>query len=155
MITVLAAIGKHNEIGYNNKLLWHIPEDMLHFKNYTMGKPIIMGRKTFESIGRQLPGRLNIIISKQNIPGIATINVSDIIDISRLHNEVVIIGGASIYSQVIGIADRLIITHVDAEFTADTFFPEIDMTIWEINTVIRNQDANYTYSFVEYIKYET
>ncbi len=160
MITLIAAIGRNNEIGLNNKLLWNIPdipEDMKHFKTYTMGKVLIMGRKTFASIGNKpLPGRKCIVISSQDLNGLA-IRAKDIesaLSIDHCYPEIVIIGGESIYRQTIDLADKLVITHVDAEFTADAFFPEIDLTRWSINSTIDGSNEAYKYKFVEYIRNE-
>lgn len=154
MITLIAAIGRNNEIGLGNKLLWHIPEDLKHFKKYTLGKVVIMGHKTFTSIGyKPLPGRKCIVISTQDLHG-ATIrakNVQEALSIEHCYDEIVIIGGASVYAQTIDLADKLVITHVDAEFKADTYFPSIDLTKWSINSTIDGSNESYKYRFVEYI----
>lgn len=158
MITLIAAIGRNNEIGYQNKLLWNIPEDMKHFKSYTMGKTLIMGGNTFVSIGsKPLPGRKCIVITRHDLRCLAAVrakNVDDAFSVEHCYPELVIIGGASIYNQTINRADKLVITHVDAEFTADTFFPQIDSDKWKINSVVNSQDDNYTYRFVEYLRNE-
>lgn len=154
MITLIAAIGKNNEIGYKNQLLWNIPEDMKHFKNYTLGKVVIMGRKTFESIGKPLPGRKNIVITTKDIGNVAikASSVEEAVSIDYCYPELVVIGGESVYKQSMQYATKLIITHVDAEFTADTYFPEINLQNWIINSTINGKDDNYKYRFVEYIK---
>ena len=129
MITLIAAIGRNREIGFENKLLWNILEDMKHFKEYTMGKVVIMGYNTFQSIGKILPGRKTIVITHRDLGNLA-ITAKDIesaLSVQNCYPELVIIGGASIYNQTIEHADKLVITHVDAEFTADTFFPEINL----------------------------
>lgn len=158
MITLIAAIGRNREIGYENKLLWNIPEDMTHFKSYTMGKVIIMGTNTFASLGhRALPGRKSIVISTQDL-GSMTIrakSIDEALSIDHCYPEVVIIGGASIYSQTIDRADKLVITHIDAEFKADKFFPIIDLTKWKINSSIDGSNETYNYKFVEYIRIES
>ena len=138
MITLIAAIGRNNELGFKNKLLWNIPEDMKHFKSYTMGKVVIMGRKTYASIGKELPGRRNIIVSSLNASniGISAHSIESALSVEHCYNELVVIGGASIYNQTIELADKLVITHVDAEFEADVFFPEIDLTKWKINSIL-------------------
>lgn len=154
MITLLAAIGRNNELGLDNKLLWNIPADMEHFKTYTMGKVVIMGRKTFQSIGRTLPGRKNIIVSTQDVHGVA-VHAKDVdaaLSVEYCYPELVVIGGALIYAQTIDRADKLVITHVDAEFEADTFFPKIDLNIWKINSIVDSHDNNYKYKFVEYTR---
>lgn len=158
MITLIAAIGRSNEIGYQNKLLWNIPEDMKHFKSYTMGKVIVMGANTFASLNRKpLPGRKNIVISRQELHCLTAIgakSIDEALSIERCYDEIVVIGGASIYEQTIEHADKLVITHVDAEFTADTFFPFIDLTQWKINSTIDGGNETYNYKFVEYIRNE-
>lgn len=159
MITLIAAISKNGGIGYKNRLLWDIPEDMRHFKEYTMGKVIIMGANTFASIGsRALPGRKNIVVTKQNLHCLSAIAAPDIeqaLSVEHCYDELVVIGGASIYQQTIDLADKLVITHVEAEFAADTFFPAIDMTQWKINSIVRSSNEQYNYSFVEYLRNET
>lgn len=158
MITLIAAIGRNREIGFENKLLWNIPEDMKHFKSYTMGKVLIMGRKTFVSIGNKpLPGRKCIVVSTQDLHG-AAIRAKDIdsaLSVDYCYPEIVVIGGESIYRQTIDKADKLVITHVDADFKADTFFPPIDLTKWRINSIIDGSNETYNYKFVEYVRNES
>jgi dihydrofolate reductase len=155
MITLIAAIGKNNELGLNNKLLCSIPEDMLHFKTYTMGKVIIMGHKTFSSIGcKSLPGRKSIVISTKDLNGSA-IRAKDIdsaLSIDHCYPEIVVIGGASVYNQTIDRADKLVITHIDSEFDADVFFPVIDLSKWAISSETYANNGQYGYTFVEYKK---
>lgn len=156
MITLIAAIGRNNELGLGNQLLWNIPEDMKHFKAYTTGKVVIMGRKTFQSIGRTLPGRKNVIVSTQDIGGVA-VHAKDIdsaLSIDYCYPELVVIGGALIYRQTIERADKLVITHIDADFTADVYFPAIDLKVWKINSIVEGADENYKYKFVEYVRHE-
>lgn len=159
MITLIAAIGANREIGNNNQLLWKIPEDMKHFKSYTMGKVVIMGSNTFGSIGNKpLPGRKCVVISSRDLHGCGAIpakSVKDALSIEHCYDELVVIGGASIYEQTIDLADKLVITHVDSSFTADTFFPAIDLNVWKINSVKEGEDENYKYRFVEYVRHET
>ncbi len=161
MITLIAAMGRNNEIGFDNKLLWNIsdiPEDMKHFKAYTMGKVIIMGRKTFASIGNKpLPGRKCIVISTQDLHGLAirAKTIEEALSIDHCYPEIVVIGGSSVYNQTIEHANKLVITHVDAEFKADTFFPKIDPAVWEINNVVESSCEQYQYKFVEYLKNES
>jgi dihydrofolate reductase len=158
MITLIAAIGRNGELGLDNKLLWNIPEDMKHFKSYTMGKVIVMGSNTFASIGNKpLPGRKCIVVSSGGLAGMAirAKNIDDVFSIDHCYPEIVIIGGASVYRQTIDRADKLVITHVDAEFKADTFFPTIDLTSWKINSTIDGSNETYSYKFVEYIRNES
>jgi dihydrofolate reductase len=158
MITLIAAIGRNNELGFNNQLLWKIPEDMKHFKQYTLGKVVIMGRKTFASIGNKpLPGRKCIVISAQDLHGLAirAKTIPEALSIDYCYPELVVIGGASVYNQTIALAHKLVITHVDAAFEADRFFPEIDSTSWKINTVVDSNDELHKYKFVEYVRNES
>jgi dihydrofolate reductase len=158
MITLIAAIGRNNEIGYKNQLLWNIPEDMRHFKSYTMGKVIIMGNNTFASIGNKpLPGRKSIVISSRDLCGhsIRANSIDAALSIDYCYPEIVVIGGASVYNQTIDRADKLVITHVDAEFTADTFFPKIDLAKWKINSSLDGGNETYKYKFVEYVRHES
>lgn len=155
MITLIAAIGRNGEIGLENKLLWSIPEDMKHFKSYTMGKVIIMGRKTFASIGNKpLPGRKCIVVSTQDLNGSAVWakDIDSALSIDYCYPEIVVIGGASIYKQTIDRADKLVITHVDANFKADTFFPQIDPKKWKVSSSVECNNGTYNYRFVEYIR---
>jgi dihydrofolate reductase len=158
MVTLIAAIGRKNEIGYKNSLLWNIPEDMRHFRSYTMGKVVIMGSNTFLSIGRkELPGRKCVVVSRRDLHGCAAIPAKSIeaaLSIEHCYPELVVIGGASIYEQTIDLADKLVITHVDAEFEADTYFPKIDLTKWKINSIVEGHDINFNYKFIEYIRNE-
>ena len=137
MISLIAAIGKNNELGKGNTLLWSMPADMKHFQETTRGHTVVMGRKTFESIGRPLPNRKNIVItrdenySRQNID-IAR-SLEEALELAKLekNEEIFIIGGAEIYKQAILLADKLYITHIDAEDkNADVFFPKIDKREW-------------------------
>lgn len=139
ILSIISAIGKNNEIGKGNELLWNLPIDMKHFKETTTGHPVIMGQKTFESIGRPLPNRRNIILTLDK--NFKADDVEIYFSIEELEKElketinkdeeVFVIGGGQIYKLFINKADRLYITHVNAEFpNADTFFPEIDEKMW-------------------------
>lgn len=157
MITLIAAIGRNREIGLDNKLVCSFSEDMKHFKAYTMGKVIIMGRKTFASIGNKpLPGRKCIVISSQDLHG-ASIRAKDVeeaFSIDHCYPEIVVIGGESVYRQAMPFADKLVITHIDEEFNADSFFPEIDPKVWKINSIVEGGTVPFNYKFVEYIRNE-
>ena len=130
-ISAIAAIGKNRELGKNDKLIWRIPEDMKHFIALTTGHPVIMGRKTFESIGKPLPGRTNIVITRnqdyQSLGCIVVQTIEDAIAEAGKHdqNEIFIIGGGEIYNLAFGLTDRLYLTIVDAEDkNANVFFPD-------------------------------
>lgn len=158
MITLIAAMGRNNEIGLGNKLLWKIPEDMKHFKSYTMGKVVVMGRQTFMSIGNKpLPGRKCIVLSTHDLHGMAirAKTLQDVMSIEHCYPEIVVIGGASVYTQTMSIADKLVLTYVDASFEADAYFPTVDTNIWKINSTVASSDENFQYSFVEYIRHES
>ena len=145
MITIIAAIGKNNELGKDNQLLWHLPADLKHFKNLTSGHPIIMGRKTYESIGKPLPNRTNIVVSRKDDwfeEGILIVpSLKDAIKHAKKINEnIFIIGGGEIYHHTIDMADRLEITQVNHQTDADVFFPKTD----EIH---HPKDENHAYDF--------
>lgn len=136
-ITIIVAMNKENVIGTNNKLPWHVPEDLQHFKQVTYGKPVIMGRKTFESIGRILPGRKNIIISKDANLKISGAVIYSSLAIMLLHNqnepELYIIGGGDIFEQALPIADELNVTIIDYHVEHPTvFFPKINFLQWQL-----------------------
>lgn len=154
LISIIAAIGSNRELGENNKLLWHIPEDLERFKEITSHHPVIMGRKTYESIGRPLPERVNIIVTHDknfSRPGCLTAgSLEEAITMARKKdkNEIFIIGGGQIYDQAIGIADKLYLTKVEGNFEADTFFPDYSRfkTIISQKTV---EDKRYNCTFLE------
>jgi dihydrofolate reductase len=154
MITLIAAIGHNREIGYKNQLLWKIPEDMRHFKNYTMGKMLIMGANTFCSIGNKpLPGRRCIVVTRREMMGVVTAHsIESALSIEHCYDELVVIGGASIYNQTIELADKLVITYVDSEFKADSFFPEIDLGKWVMSNTTELLDSTHKCSTTEYIR---
>ncbi len=157
-LSIIAGIGKNNELGKGNTLLWHMPKDLKHFRDITSGKTVIMGRKTFESIGRPLPNRRNIIITRDkeyNTEGIEIVySLDEAIEKVRDEDESFIIGGAEIYKQAIEKANKLYITEIDEVFPeADTFFPTIDKEIWQENkreSFSSDENNPYDYSFVEY-----
>ena len=165
---LIVAMAKNQTIGIDNTLPWHLPHDLKYFKNVTMAQPIIMGRKTYESIGRPLPGRTNIVITRQkdyHAEGIVVVNslqqaLDKAEDISFVagHEEVMVIGGAEIYKQALLQADRLYITHVHSDVEGDAFFPEVRWNDWQefkredhaADPVGEAQKNPYDYSFVVY-----
>lgn len=153
MITIIAAIGKNNELGKDNQLLWNLPKDLKHFKNITSGHPIIMGRKTYESIGKPLPNRTNIVVSRKENwfeEGILIVpSLKEAIKhAKKIDEDIFIIGGGNIYEQTIHLADRMEITQVNFETEADAFFPKIDEKIWrKINEIYHSKDENHDYDF--------
>ena len=137
MVTIVVAMGRKNEIGKGNQLLWHLPKDLRHFKELTSGHPVIMGRKTFESIGRPLPNRTNIVVSRRDNwfqEGILIVgSLKEALKFAKkIDPEVFIIGGGNIYSQTLDQAERLEVTHVNVTMEADAFFPEIKPSEWEL-----------------------
>jgi len=158
-ISIIAAMGKEREIGFENKLLWRLPNDMKFFRSTTMGKPILVGRKTYESFGgKPLPGRKNIVITEdQNYQSDgATIvhNIDDALNAAQQAEEIMIIGGASFYEQLLPRANRLYITYVDGNFTADSWFPAFDESEWsEISREKHAADEKNAYDH-EFVVYE-
>ncbi len=159
MISLIAAIGKNNELGKGNALLFNLPADMKYFRETTSGHGVIMGRKTFESIGRPLPKRRNIVITREKNYKKEGIEIAhsleEAVKLFDKKEEIFIIGGAEIYKQGIEIADKLYISHVDGEDKdADAFFPEIIPIVWnEISHIEHKKDSenpfNYTFSIYD------
>lgn len=136
MISLIVAMDQNRVIGKNNKLPWHLPADLQYFKKVTMGHPIVMGRKTFESIGRVLPGRENVIVTRnQEFKAEGCVVLHDIAQIKMFADnheaEVFVIGGAEIFKEILPFTDRLYITEIHETFEGDTFFPEIDENEWD------------------------
>ena len=161
MIIIIAAIARNNALGKDNQLIWHLPADLKRFKRVTSGHHVIMGRKTYESLGKPLPNRTNIIISRNKdfkADGCIVKNsLEEAIESATEDGTPFILGGAEIYKQAIKTADLLDLTFVHHDFEADVFFPEIDPEIWE---EISRQDFKadeknkYDYSFVTYKRIE-
>ena len=158
---IIVAISDNNAIGRDNQLLWHISEDLKFFKRTTLGCPVIMGRKTFESIGRALPKRVNIVVSRgfSTAEEVAvTASLEDAFKVAEETNleQCFVIGGGQIYSQALSMVDSLIVTHVHTVIEdADTFFPEIDPVIWQVaerSDLFTDEESGYTFEFVKYVK---
>jgi dihydrofolate reductase len=157
-LTLVVAMDAQRGIGVDNKLPWHIKEDLAHFKRVTLGQPIIMGRKTFDSIGRPLPGRRNIVVTRNPDWHLDAVEVaSSLDDAVRLAGDAgyegaaSIIGGAQIFAEALPIADRMIVTHIDAEYRCDTFFPTIDPARWRETAREAHVGADgVAFSFVTY-----
>jgi dihydrofolate reductase len=134
IISIIAAMDRNQLIGNNNQLPWHLPADFAHFKAVTMGKPIIMGRKTYESIGKPLPGRTNIVLSRDastHFEGVECVtSFDDAVKVVSGAEEVMVIGGSTIYQMLMPQIDRMYLTYVDAEFEGDAWFPEFDKNQW-------------------------
>lgn len=158
-LSIITAMDENRLIGSNNSLPWHLPADFAYFKRVTMDKPIIMGRKTYESIGRPLPGRRNIIISRDpdyRAEGCETANsLQAALELVADQDEAMLIGGANLYAQTLDLADSLYITEIHATFKGDAWFPVIDPEIW-METTREDHEADeknaYAYSFVTYTR---
>ena len=165
VISHLVAVAKNRVIGVNNDLPWSLPEDLKHFKEYTLDKPIVMGRKTFESIGRPLPKRLNIVIS-QSIPKIkgahVFTNVDEAIQFASNYNknknfkdEVIAIGGAQIFNETIMQMKKLVLTKVDCEIDGDVYYPEINLNNFSKRNIAyhpKNEENQFDFSIDIYEK---
>ena len=158
-LTIIVATDANRGIGIENRLPWHLPEDLAHFKRATTGHPIVMGRKTFDSIGRPLPNRRNIVITRnaqwahagvESVPSVeaaAALTGAD-------GGEAFIIGGAQIYREALPLAGRLIVTEIAKSFDCDAYFPALDMTQWKetARETHRSSDDAFDYAFVTYEK---
>lgn len=158
---IIVAIADNNAIGRNNELLWHISEDLRFFKRTTLGSPVIMGRKTFESIGRALPGRVNIVVSRgfstgEEVEVVSSLEGAFAVAEDTNLEKCFVIGGGQIYAQALDFADRLVVTHVHTVIEdADTFFPAINPEIWNVvqrSEMFTDEETGYQFEFVEYEK---
>lgn len=154
-INLIAAIGKNYELGKDNNLIWRIKGDMKFFKETTMGHPIVMGRKTFESLPKVLPGRSNIVISTSDIQNNEIElykSIKEFLDTYKdFNSDIFVIGGASIYSQFIDIATKLYLTEVDAEEqSADVYFPRFDINDWSREVLLEKKEDLLEYKHVLY-----
>lgn len=154
-LTMVVAIDAGRGIGVDNQLPWHLPEDLAHFKRVTLGRPIIMGRKTFDSIGRPLPGRQNIVVTRNagwRHEGVDAVTSFEAAIAMVQGDEASIIGGAQIFGEALGVANRMIVTEIAHTFACDTFFPPIDPAVWEETArETHHSDKNgYDYAFVTY-----
>ncbi len=151
-ISIVVAIAENNAIGKNNELLWHLPKDLKFFKQVTSGNTVIMGRKTYDSIGKPLPNRRNIVISKQPnlvIAGAEVFNSLETALKNCIHEkEIFIIGGASIYKEVLPFCNRIYLTKVHHSFNADVYFPEANFSDWKILSEENHyKDEKHLYDF--------
>jgi dihydrofolate reductase len=157
-ISIIAALASNNAIGQGNRMPWHLSADLKRFKALTMGHHLIMGRKTFESIGRPLPGRTTIVVTRQNgfaAPDVVVAQSIDrALDIAKDDGEIFIAGGAEIYEQMIHRADRMYLTRVHADFDGDAFFPDFDdVTEWSLTDAEHHEPDEKNplpYSFLAY-----
>jgi len=159
IISLIAAVDRNLAIGRDNAMPWHLPDDFKYFKQQTMGKPVVMGRKTFESIGgRPLPGRRNYILSRQSnlqLPGVEVFHeMASLLQALQAEEEVMIMGGEQIYRQFLPLAHRLYLTEVATEIDADAHFPSFDQTQWqEISRQPHPKDARHAFDF-DFVQYQ-
>lgn len=156
-VTIIAAIGKNRELGKNNDLIWHLPDDLKFFKENTIGKPVVMGLNTLNSLPRKLKDRQYIVLTNQEVNLDKDIIVVQSIDellseIKSREEEVMIIGGASIYKQMINYADKMLLTEIDAECSeADVYFPDFDKNEWKREVLsIHKTDDDISYKHLVY-----
>ncbi|MCF6195022.1 MAG: type 3 dihydrofolate reductase [Kangiellaceae bacterium] len=156
-ISLIAAMAKNRIIGKGNKMPWHLPADLKHFKTVTMSKPIVMGRKTYQSIGRSLPGRKNVVISRNpnfQAEGCELVDsIEGAFELLKDDEEIMIIGGGFLYSQCIDKADKLFLTFIDLEIDGDTQFPEyhhLKLNEVSLEKHLSDDKNLYNYEFVEY-----
>ena len=161
MLSTIVAIANNNVIGKDNKLIWHLPEDLKRFKQITTGKNIIMGRKTFESLGRVLPNRKHIILCNDMEMDIDNENVEILDDISKLDKyinsgeENFVIGGATIYKLLMPYVNKLYITKINQDFEGDVYFPEIKDEEWKAIKVekgLKNEANPFDYKYIDYVR---
>ena len=159
MLSTIVAIANNNVIGKDNKLIWHLPEDLKRFKQITTGKNIIMGRKTFESLGRVLPNRKHIILCNDMEMDIDNENVEILDDISKLdkyinsEEECFVIGGATIYKLLMPYANKMYITKINESFEGDVYFPEIKEKEWQVvdrEKGLKNEENPFDYEYITF-----
>jgi dihydrofolate reductase len=157
-LSVIAAMSANRVIGINNSLPWKLPEDLKYFKNLTLGKSIIMGRKTFESIGRPLPSRENIVVTQQQNYKTVGIKIAysleEAIELAE-NKEIFIIGGAEIYKQSLPLVETVYLTLIEKNFDGDAYFPELDLKVWHLvqEESHYSESEKFTYKFQIYKKY--
>lgn len=155
-INIIASVGKNLELGKDNKLIWHISEDLKYFKEMTMGKTVVMGENTYHSIGKALPGRNNVVLSfdKKDIPGVLVLNNYN--DVFKLdYDEVFIIGGAPIYELFLPYSDNLYLTEIDEEESScDCYFPSFDKSLYDKTIIREGKSLDIKYLFVCYKRKE-
>lgn len=153
-ISLIVAMGENRVIGADNRMPWHLPADLKRFRQITMGKPMLMGRKTYESIGRPLPGRKNIILTSNpdyHAPGCVVVHSLEQAFQAADAEELMVIGGSALYRECLPVAERLYLTQIHREFAGDTFFPEFDRAAWrEVarEAIEADPDSGLSYSFL-------
>jgi dihydrofolate reductase len=150
-------MAKNRVIGVENRLPWHLPEDLKHFKSLTMGHHIVMGRKTYDSIGRPLPGRTTVVITRDPFFSLEDClvvhSIEEAISVCEGDEEIFFVGGAELYRQVLPLADCLYLTEIQAEFPGDAWFPEFDREVWrEASRECHSSQTGLAYDFVNYLR---
>ena len=159
ILSLIVAMDRNRLIGSNNALPWHLPADLAFFKRTTMGKPILMGRKTHQSIGKPLPGRRNIVITRNaefTAKGCDVVgSIDEALQVCAAEDEVMLIGGASLYQQALEKVSQMYVTRIDHDFDGDTWFPEVDFDQWVVHSR-EDFDADhnnlYNHSFIKYVR---
>ena len=160
-LSMIAALDRNRGIGHDNAMPWHLPDDFKHFKALTLGKPILMGRKTAESLGRALPGRTNLVLTRSDqVPfagmrAVASLDEARVIAAGEGAGELCVIGGGEIYRLLLDQATDLHLTWVDTEVNADTHFPEVDPALWrEVDSQLHAADERHAFAFrfVHYVR---
>jgi len=156
-VSLIVAMARNGVIGVNNTLPWHLPADLKHFKSLTMGHHIVMGRKTYESIGKPLPGRTSVVVTRNPdyfLPDVIVVNsLEAALTACEKDSEIFVIGGAELYRQAINLADRIYLTEIDADISGDAHFTEIFRDVWqEVERITNNPDDKnpYTFHFVTF-----
>ncbi len=152
MISLIVAVARNRSIGKGGRLPWHLPDDLKHFRAKTLGKTVVMGRRTFESIGKALPGRTNIVVTRDGTfqaPGATVVYTLDAaLACARETEEIMVIGGSSLYADLLPQASRIYLTSVHADVEGDAFFPELDPHEWvEANREHHNADERHAHAF--------
>lgn len=157
MISIIVAMDKNNVIGYKNDMPWHLPRDLQFFKEKTTGHTIVMGRKTFQSLGRVLPKRKHVVLTKsdERFPEEVEVvhDIQDVIELGQKNEEIFIIGGGNVYKQLLPYADRLYVTRIDEAFTGDVYFPQIPLDEFvEVSKEkgLKDEKNPYDYYFIQY-----
>ena len=156
-LTLIAAVGKNRELGKNNGLIWYLPEDLKFFKENTIGKNIVMGMNTLNSLPKLLPNRRHIVLTRQDIdlgPKVVVMHsVEELLEyLSFIDEEIMVIGGAQIYSLMMEYADKMLLTEIDKESDADVYFPLINYSEWDREVLSTHQHENIEYKHVSYTR---
>ena len=156
-LTIIAAIGKNNELGLNNNLIWHLPKDLKFFKENTINKYVLMGKKTLDSLPRVLPNRKYLILSHKEIEKpyiIKTFKSTEelLLFLNKIKEEVMVIGGASVYKQILPYTNKMLLTEIEASSMADSFFPNINLSEWNKELIDQEEENNIKYKHYCYTR---